>query len=129
MRKDDGIHFSAAGADKLAFYLSQSIGTFYRAGGMTIAVADPLLGTDAAAMLRPPYQGLGQIRLLEIAGAVIPISRVPARAVDLITAASAPAQAAGFSLEQLVTAPVGRVDAFGVGVTPGAGPIENAGGR
>lgn len=129
MRKDDGIHFSAAGADKVAFYLSQSISTFYRAGGMTIAVADPLLGTDAAAMLRPPYQGLGQIRLLEVAGAVIPISRVPARASELITASSAPVPAAGFSLEQLVTAPVGRVDAFGVGVRPGATKIENAGGR
>ena len=70
MRKDDGIHFSAAGADKLAFYISQSIRTFYRGGGATIAVADPLLGTDAAAMLRPPYQGQGQTRLLEY-------SRVP----------------------------------------------------
>ena len=63
MRKDDGIHFSTAGADKLAFYISQSIRTFYRGGGITVAVADPLLGTDAAAMLRPPYQGQGQTRL------------------------------------------------------------------
>jgi hypothetical protein len=83
MRKDDGIHFSAAGADKLAFYVSQSIRTFYRGGGVTIAVTDPLLGTDAAAMLRPPYQGQGQTRLLEVAGAVVPISRAPQRAVDL----------------------------------------------
>ncbi|HTO27133.1 MAG TPA: DUF459 domain-containing protein, partial [Devosia sp.] len=58
MRKDDGIHFSSAGADKLAFYLSQSIQSFYRGGGVTMAIADPLLGTEAAAMLRPPYQGL-----------------------------------------------------------------------
>ena len=129
MRKDDGIHFSTAGADKLAFYISQSIRSFYRGGGVTIAVADPLLGTDAAAMLRPPYQGLGQIRLLEVAGAVIPISRVPARAAELVTAASVPAAGSPFTLEQLVTAPIGRVDAFGVGFDPEAEPVENAGGR
>ena len=33
MRKDDGIHFSTAGADKLAFYLSQTLKLFYRGGG------------------------------------------------------------------------------------------------
>ena len=33
MRKDDGIHFSAAGADKLAFYLNQSIKIYYHGGG------------------------------------------------------------------------------------------------
>jgi hypothetical protein len=127
MRKDDGIHFATAGADKLAFYISQSIRTYYRGGGVTVAIADPLLGTDAAAMLRPPYQGLGQTRLLEVAGAVIPISRVPARAGDLLTAASVPATTAPFTLEQLVTAPIGRVDAFGVGIDPTAEPAENAG--
>ena len=129
MRKDDGIHFSTAGSDKLAFYLSQTIRTFYRGGGVSIAVADPLLGTDGAAMLRPPYQGLGQIRLLEVAGAVIPISRAPQRAGDLLTATSVPATGAPFSLEQLMTAPIGRVDAFGVGVDPNASPVENASGR
>jgi hypothetical protein len=128
MRKDDGIHFSSAGSDKLAFYLSQTIRTFYRGGGMTMAVIDPLQGTDAAAMLRPPYQGLGAARLLEVAGAVIPISRVPARASDLVTAANAPAELP-FTLEQLVSAPVGRVDAFGVGIDPAAVPVENASGR
>lgn len=129
MRKDDGIHFSSAGADKLAFYLSQTISSFYRGGGVTIAVTDPLLGTDAAAMLRPPYQGLGQTRLLEVAGAVIPISRVPARATDLVTATSIPATTPPFTLEQLVTAPIGRVDAFGLGIDPSAEPVENEGGR
>lgn len=129
MRKDDGIHFSSAGADKLAFYLSQTISSFYRGGGITIAVTDPLLGTDAAAMLRPPYQGLGQTRLLEVAGAVIPISRVPARATDLVTATSVPAAAPPFTLEQLVTAPIGRVDAFGLGIDPSAEPVENEGER
>jgi hypothetical protein len=118
MRKDDGIHFSTAGADKLAFYISQSIRTFYRGGGITVAVADPLLGTDAAAMLRPPYQGQGQTRLLEVAGAVVPISRAPQRAADLLVAAPQPASDTGFSLEDLMAAPIGRVDAFGVGIEP-----------
>ena len=122
MRKDDGIHLSADGADKLAFYLSQMISRFYRGGGVSIAVADPLLGTDAAAMLRPPYQGLGQVRLLEVAGAVIPISRVPARAGDLLTATTSPDSAPPFTLDQLMTAPAGRVDAFGLGVEPSAEP-------
>jgi hypothetical protein len=131
MRKDDGIHFSAAGADKLAFYISQSIRTFYRGGGVTIAVADPLLGTDAAAMLRPPYQGQGQTRLLEVAGAVVPISRAPQRAVDLLIAApvASPNTKTGFSLEQLMQAPMGRVDAFGVGTNPNAEPVANQSGR
>lgn len=129
MRKDDGIHFSTAGSDKLAFYLSQTIRSFYRGGGVSIAVTDPLQGTDAAAMVRPPYQGLGQTRLLEVAGAVIPISRVPARAGELLTATGARPTAAPFTLEQLVTAPIGRVDAFGVGVDPTAEAVENESGR
>jgi hypothetical protein len=121
MRKDDGIHFTSAGADKLAFYLSQPIKTFYRGGsGVSIAVADPLSGTDAAAMLRPPYQGLGQIRLLEVAGAVIPLSRAPQRAGDLLSASNTQAPQAPFALDQLVQAPIGRADAFGVGIDPDA---------
>lgn len=124
MRKDDGIHFSTAGSDKLAFYLSQSIRTFYRGGGVSIAAADPLLGTDAQPMLRPPYQGLGQVRLLEVAGAVVPLSKTPPRATDLITAATAPA-AAPIDLDTLMKAPIGRADAFGVGVAPPA-PDEAA---
>jgi hypothetical protein len=127
MRKDDGIHFSADGADKLAFYLSQAIDKFYRGGGIAVAIADPLAGTDAAAMLRPPYQGVGQIRLLEVAGAVIPITRVPARAADLLTAGTVPPPPL-FTLDEMVQAPVGRVDAFGVGFDPSA-PVENASGR
>ena len=117
MRKDDGIHFSTAGSDKLAFYLSQAIRAFYRGGGVSIAVADPLLGTDAQPMLRPPYQGLGQTRLLEVAGAVIPLSKTPARATDLITAATAPATKP-IDLDTLMKAPAGRADAFGVGIAP-----------
>lgn len=130
MRKDDGIHFSTAGADKLAFYISQTISAVYRGGsGVSIAIADPLAGTDAAAMLRPPYQGLGQVRLLEVAGAVIPISRVPSRASELLTATGVVPQSAPFSLEELMTAPPGRVDAFGLGVDPAAPPAINPGPR
>ncbi|MFN4209905.1 MAG: hypothetical protein ACK4G5_05000, partial [Devosia sp.] len=63
-----------------------------------------------------------------VAGAIIPISRVPARATDLLSAASAPA-ASPVALEDLVQAPIGRVDAFGVGRNPQAVPVENEGGR
>ncbi|WP_297106594.1 DUF459 domain-containing protein [uncultured Devosia sp.] len=117
MRKDDGIHFSSAGSDKLAFYISQTMRTFYRGGRVSVAVVDPLQGTDAAGMLRPPFQGLGQIRLLEVAGAVMPLGRVPDRASDLLTAGSTATGSPGFSLERLIEAPVGRVDAFGVGIS------------
>jgi len=126
MRKDDGIHFSRAGADKLAFYISQSIRTFYRGGTVTLAVADPLLGTDAAAMLRPPYQGQGQIRLLEVAGAVLPLSRAPERATDLVAAGGPPDATPGFALEALVSAPIGRADAFGVGIDPASETAPDA---
>lgn len=124
MRKDDGIHFSTAGADKLAFYLSQSLRNYYRGGGTVgVAVADPLLGTDAQLMVRPPYQGLGQMKLLEVAGAVISLTHAPRRAADLVTATSIVAtpedmNPVGFDLTQLIDAPVGRADAFGVGVMP-----------
>jgi uncharacterized protein len=118
MRKDDGIHFSNAGSDKLAFYISQSMSAFYRGGTVSVAVADPLSGTDAASMLRPPYQGLGQTRLLEVAGAVVPISRAPQRASDLLMATGNEAPAPAFTLDQLMQAPNGRVDAFGVGINP-----------
>lgn len=122
MRKDDGIHFSAAGANKLAYLLSQSIKLYYTGGGgVSIEVADALAGTDAGLMVRPPYQGLGQTRLLEVAGAVIPLSRAPKRATDLVTASSSlvPVDDA-FDMIMMVDAPTGRVDAFGVGKQPPA---------
>lgn len=131
MRKDDGIHLSAAGSDKLAFYVSQSIRSFYRGGGMTLAVVDPLAGTDVATMLRPPFQGQGQTRLLEVAGAVMPLSRAPQRAGDLLLATGQSDTQPSFSLEQLMQAPKGRVDDFGVGADPediteteGTGPTQ-----
>ncbi|MHB1104093.1 MAG: SGNH/GDSL hydrolase family protein [Devosia sp.] len=128
MRKDDGIHFSAAGADKLAFYLSQTLKLYYRGGGAVgVEVADPLLGTDAQLMVRPPYQGLGQIRLLEVAGAVISLTHARRRAADLVTA-GAVELAPAFDTSLLIQAPVGRVDAFGVGKLPEAEQV-NATGR
>ena len=67
--------------------------------------------------MRPPYQGLGQIRLLEVAGAVIPLGKGPKRATDLVTAAATPASD-GFDVTQMLNAPKGRADAFGVGHDP-----------
>ena len=120
MRKDDGIHYSAAGADKLAFYVNQVLRNYYRGGGTVgIEVADPLFGTDAQLMLRPPYQGLGQMKLLEVAGAVIPLTGAIRRSTDLITAESVGLTPVGFDITQMLQAPVGRADAFGVGKTPG----------
>lgn len=118
MRKSDGIHFTTAGADKLAYYLNQTIKLYYHGGGAVgITIADTLAGTDAGIMVRPPYQGLGQTRLLEVAGAVIPLSQSPKRATDLVTAAAAPADAP-FDVTQMIDAPAGRVDSFGVGHDP-----------
>jgi hypothetical protein len=57
------------------------------------------------------------------------LSRSPSRAGDLLTASGQPAPVPAFTLEQLMTAPMGRVDAFGVGVDPSAMPVENAAGR
>jgi hypothetical protein len=129
MRKDDGIHFSAAGADKLAFFLNQTLKLYYRGGGgVGIEVADALAGTEAQLMVRPPYQGLGQIRLLEVAGAVISLTHAQRRAVDLVTAATAEVAPAGFDMSLLIEAPVGRADAFGVGKRPDS-EVVNAGGR
>lgn len=115
MRKSDGIHYSSLGADKLAFYVNQAVRLFYRGGTVSVAVTDPLAGTDAAAMQRMPFQGLGQIRLLEVAGAVTPLDHSTGRAEGLIvgTPSGLPRD---FALEDLLQAPVGRVDAFGRGI-------------
>ncbi|WP_417584336.1 DUF459 domain-containing protein [Pelagibacterium sp.] len=129
MRKGDGIHFSAAGADKLAFYIDRALGgtTGGRVSmsGSTSEVADLLAGTDAAQMIRPPYQGLEQMRLLEMASFVQDLSGAAERASDLIFAGAATAGTRSFDIEDMLEAPVGRVDAFGLG----KGGVENPGGR
>ncbi|MGN6099731.1 MAG: SGNH/GDSL hydrolase family protein [Devosia sp.] len=119
MRYSDGVRLARAGADKVAFYASQAIKLFVH-GGTGVAVADPLAGTDADAMLRPPYQGLGQSKLLQVAGAVMPLTGAQPRAPDLIERGST--VAAGFDMKQLLEAPVGRADAFGAGINPEAQP-------
>ncbi|HEY8595998.1 MAG TPA: DUF459 domain-containing protein [Devosiaceae bacterium] len=123
MRKSDGIHFANAGADKLAFYVNQSLKLYYHGGTLSFAVADPLEGTDAQAMVRLPYQGLGQIRHLEVAGPVMPLEAGPPRADTLMSASDERASAI-FSLQRMVAAPLGRADAFGVGIAPPDAPPQ-----
>ncbi len=109
MRKSDGIHFSRAGSDKLAFYVNQSLKGFYRSGTISLAIIDPLEGTDAGALQRLPFQGLGQLRLLQVAGAALTISKEAQRASELLLGLEiAPAP----SNINFSNAPLGRVDAF-----------------
>lgn len=89
--------------------------TYYRGGSVTVAVADPLANSDAARLQRPPFQGLSQVRMLEVAGMVRPLGEKPrADAGGLVVKSAQTAPAV--RLEQLMEAPVGRADAFGVGV-------------
>ncbi|AVX03248.1 hypothetical protein MXMO3_00715 [Maritalea myrionectae] len=115
MRKGDGIHLTARGNDKLAFFVDKSIKTFYRGGSVTIAVADPLANSDAAQLQRPPFQGLSQVRMLEVAGIVRPLGEKPRADAGGLVVKSAQSTPA-VRLEQLMEAPIGRADAFGVGV-------------
>lgn len=119
MRKGDGIHLTARGSDKLAFFVDKSIKTFYRGGSITIAVADPLADSDAAGLQRPPFQGLSQVRMLEVAGVVRPLGEKPRANAGGLVVKSAQSQP-GVRLEQLMDAPIGRADAFGVGIDPAA---------
>lgn len=118
MRKSDGIHFSSAGSDKVAFYVMQAMRTYYRGGAVSIEVSDPYEGTDALLLNRLPFQGLGQIRLLEVAGAILPLNPSSRRANELVVALPLGEMEAVFTLEELVAAPIGRADAFGVGIEP-----------
>ncbi len=118
MRKADGIHFSNAGSDKLAFFIEQALRRYYRAGGAGVKIADILQGTDARNMVRLPFQGLGQIRLLQVAGVVMPLSSEPKRADELLKTGTLKPARPQFDLTQLVDAPQGRADAFGVGMDP-----------
>ena len=70
-------------------------------------------------MLRPPYQGLGQMRLLEVAGAVIPLTHAQQpRAWISSSPIHADADAGQLRRQQMLEAPIGRADAFGVGKRP-----------
>ncbi len=112
MRKSDGIHFSRAGSDKLAFFINQSLKKFYQGGTISLAITDPLEGTDAQPMQRPPLQGLGQLRLLEVAGAVMQLSKGALRADELLLIDSANKMKTRIDFNSLEKAPIGRVDAF-----------------
>ena len=128
MRKGDGIHFSAAGADKVAFYIDRALaseGSRVSLSGSTSEVADLIAGTDAAGMIRPPFQGLEQMRLVEMASLVQDLGGTAQRAGDLVVSRTPTADARGFALEDMLEAPAGRVDAFGLGW---AG-VENPTGR
>ncbi len=128
MRKGDGIHLSNAGSDKLAFFIDRAIRQHHTGspGGNRSEVADLLAGTDAADMLRPPFQGLGQSRHFEMAGLVQQIGGQTRRANDLLMAGGQSAALAGFDLETMMVAPAGRVDAFGAVPEPA---LENRYGR
>jgi len=117
LRKSDGIHFSAAGSDKLVFYVNQSMRKFYRGeSGIAIAVADPLEGTDGFSMVRPPFQGNGQFRLLQVAGPVVQLTDEPVRANELVLRSARETGPDSMNPELLLSAPAGRADAFGVGI-------------
>lgn len=113
MRKSDGIHLSSAGSDKVAFFVDKVVSQYYRGGEISVAVVDPLEGTDAFDMLRPPFQGIAQIRKLELAGAIRELG-VKHKSGELVLATKPETMA--LPVEQLFGAPEGRADAFGVGV-------------
>lgn len=112
MRKSDGIHLSSAGSDKVAFFIDKVVKQFYRGGEISVAVVDPLAETDVYDMLRPPFQGIAQIRKLELAGAVRELG-AKAKSQELVLATKPEVMA--LPVDQLFAAPQGRADAFGVG--------------
>ncbi len=77
MRKGDGIHFTARGSDKLAFFVDKSVKTYYRGGSVTVAVADPLANSDAARLQRPPFQGAEPSAYAGGRGMVRPLGEKP----------------------------------------------------
>jgi len=113
MRKTDGIHLAAAGSDKVSFFVDKLVKQYYRGGQISIAIVDPLAQSDAASMLRPPFQGIAQIRRLEFAGAVRALGEQKRSTGGLVLAVKSTTPL--IDLETLFDAPAGRVDAFGVG--------------
>lgn len=112
MRKSDGIHLSSAGSDKVAFFIDKVVKQFYRGGEISVEVVDPLAETDVYDMLRPPFQGIAQIRKLELAGAVRELG-TKSKSQELVLATKPEVMA--LPVDQLFAAPQGRADAFGVG--------------
>ena len=79
-------------------------------------------------MCWPPISWTSEVYSTPMAGTVMPLGRAPERAGELLTAGAPISAPAAFPLEKLFEAPVGRVDAFGVGVSPQseAEPLNSA---
>lgn len=114
MRKGDGIHLSSAGSDKAAFFVDKAVKLFYRGGQISVAVADLLAGTDVSELQRLPFQGIAQIRKIELAGEIIDLSEKPKTTGELVVAIGD--RTPVIALDKLFDAPAGRADAFGVGL-------------
>lgn len=123
MRSSDGIHFTRAGNAKVAFFVEKAVRQFYSGGSLSVAIADPLAGSVAANMIRPPYQGVGQGRLLNVAGAVVVLDQPLRDAGGLVVAGRYEPRV--FDLEVLMEVPAGRADGFyPVKVEDAVEPVE-----
>lgn len=110
MRSEDGIHFTKAGNEKVAFFVEKAVRQYYVRGALSVAVVDPLAGTAAGGLVRPPYLGENQGRLLEIAGAIVDLDQ-PVRDGGELVLSRGIAQRV-FNLESLMEVPAGRADGF-----------------
>ena len=80
--------------------------------------------SDAIGLQRPPYQGVGQVRLLEVAGVVTSLNE-PARATGGLIDGAAGA-GGGIDLAEMVSAPPGRADSFWVGINEQTAPAPGS---
>lgn len=116
LRDDDGVGFTKAGEDKLSFYIDRVIKPYIpqvMVGSIErIEVTDALAGTDAARMLRPPFQGVEQTYMVDMASLAQPLGGEGRRASSLITSDVPIASARGFDLREMLFPPAGRADAF-----------------
>lgn len=110
MRASDGIHFTRAGNEKVAFFVEKAVRQFYTGGSLSAEIFDPLAGTVAANMIRPPYQGVGQGRLLNVAGDVVMLDQPLRDAGGLVVAGRI--ERSVFDLKVLMEVPAGRADGF-----------------
>jgi hypothetical protein len=72
---------------------------------------------------RPPFQGIAQIRKIELAGEIIDLSLKPKASGELVVALET--RQPVIELDKLFDAPRGRVDAFGVGIVEQEADDEN----